>query len=101
MKINQTPEEQYAALANQIKELEAQKDLLNTQIMDSMNQEGLTNSKTSAGEFLIAWRKSYEYSIWTRILEEDLKVAKKTEEGNGTAVIAKQTTYLRFLPIKQ
>lgn len=94
----QTVEQEYYKIVKQIKELEAQKDILNAKIMESMNNEGITNNKTDFGTFLLAWRKTYQYSTDITFREEILKEDKKREETNGTAVIDKQTSYLRFNP---
>ena len=95
-----TTEEKYFRILTQIKELELQKDALNAEILTSMNDSGITNNKTDNGEFLLAWRKSWEYSTDTTLLEEKLKETKKREENNGTATIAKTTEYLKFIPKK-
>ena len=100
MNIKQTPEEKYIEIVNQIKELEAKKDSLNAEIVAAMNESGVTNNKTENGEFLLAWRKSWEYTPDTQLLEDQLKDAKKREEANGKATIGKQTEYLRFIPKK-
>ena len=77
------------------------KDTLSTQIVANMAEEGVTNKETASGQFLLAWRKSWEYSTETIFMEEQLKSAKKREETNGTAKITKKTTYLRFLTKKE
>lgn len=98
--MKQTTEERYIAIQSMIKELEAEKEALNKTIVEEMAEEGVTNKETDYGQFSLAWRKSWEYSDDTTFLEEQLKSAKKREETNGTAKIAKQTTYLRFLTKK-
>lgn len=92
-----TPAEEYAQIQLQIKALEAKKEALNTLIVEEMAEEGVTNKETESGQFSLAWRRTWEYSLDTTFLEEQLKSAKKREENDGTAKIAKQTTYLRFL----
>ena len=97
----QTPVEEYAELTAQIKELEDKKTALNLKIVEEMNNEGVSNRETDFGELLLAWRKTWRYSTDTEMLEVELKEAKKREENNKTAVIEKQSQYLRFLPLKE
>lgn len=98
---NKTAEDRYIELVNQIKTLEDEKDVLNAEILTSMNDAGITNNKMAAGEFLLAWRKSWRYSTDTLFMEEQLKEAKKREENSGVATIEKTTEYLKFTPKKQ
>lgn len=100
MKNKATLEEKYADVLAQINELEELKQVLNQEIVEKMNKQGITNEKTEKGNFLLAWRKSWEYSSDTEMLAVKLKEAKKREENNGTAKIKDQTEYLRFIPAK-
>lgn len=98
--MNQKQMQRYLKIQEKIKQLEVEKEALNTLLIAEMAEEGVTNKETDFGQFVLAWRKSWEYSDDTTFLEEQLKSAKKREETNGTAKIAKQTTYLRFLTKK-
>lgn len=98
---NKTAEEKYIELSEKIKELELLKDNLNKEIIGKMAKEGETNMSTGKGEFVLAWRKSWEYTNETQHMEVLLKENKKREENEGKAVISKQTSYLRFIPKKE
>lgn len=95
--MNQKQMQKYLKIQEKIKQLEAEKEVLNALLIAEMAEEGVTNKETDFGQFSLAWRKSWEYSTETTFLEEQLKSAKKREETNGTAKVVKKTTYLRFL----
>lgn len=94
---SKTAEEAYADVQLKIKELEEQKDILAKEIIDSIAKSGETNKKTQWGTFIVAWRKSWEYSTDTMMLAEKFKTAKKREENDGTATIKNTTEYLRVV----
>lgn len=96
-----TPQQRYATIQAMIKDLETEKDTLNKQIVEEMAEKGETNNKTDFGEFLLAWKRTWEYSTETMFMEEQLKTAKKREEANGEAKVVKSTTYLKFLSKKR
>lgn len=99
--INMKIFEEYARVSQLIKDLEVQKSELNTDILALMNENGFTNEETTSGKFVVAWKKSFEYSTDTNFMEEQLKSLKKKEEAEGTAKVVKSTQYLRFLPAKE
>ena len=93
-------ETQFAEINKKISELEEVKATLLSQLLEKMTEQGITNNETEEGKFVMAWRKSYEYSLDTEMMAVRLKEIKKKEENEGVAQIKNQTTYLRFLPRK-
>ena len=93
--------DKYTEILNKIKQLEQEKDALNAEIVEEMTKEGISNSKTDNGEFVLKFRKTWDYSTETTFMGEQFKEAKKREENNGEATIAKTTEYLMFLAKKE
>lgn len=86
---------EYAAVCQQIKELEAKKDELNPKLLTYLGTLGDNTLQTGVGTFTIATRKTYEYTEAIKERELTLKEAKKAEVEAGAAK-AIETQYVRY-----
>lgn len=86
---------QYAALMEQMKLLEDEKETLKTEIISQLGKEGTDKVETDWGKFTIAGRKSWKYSDKVLALSERVKLAKIREEEKGIAT-STETKYLVY-----
>ena len=87
--------EKYSNLDFEIKQLEEQKTMLRSEILDELKQNDVVKQETKYGVFTTASRKSYEYTETVKKLEEKVKLQKVKEEQKGSAKL-KLTEYLVF-----
>ena len=92
---------QYAALKQQIKELESQLEELKPFIMDEIQSRGKTSFSTDYGTFAIIEKRSYEYPPKIVGMEAELKAAKKEYEGSPDAVLKNVIAYPAFYDKKE
>lgn len=86
---------QYAALNETLATLEKEKEVLRTQILESLTKENTLKAETEYGTFTRASRASWVYSERIKEMNEKLKIAKTKEENNGKAKKT-MTEYLVF-----
>lgn len=86
---------QYAALMEQMKLLEEEKETLKASIISELVKEGTDKVETDWGKFTIAGRTSWKYSDKVTALSERLKLAKIREEEKGIAT-STETKYLVY-----
>lgn len=91
---------QYIELKEQIEALEAQKDELMYQVMNEIEEDGQTQKITPYGKFVIVPRRTYIYSDRVKKIQEELYVAKKTEENEGIAELKSATQHIRVEKVK-
>lgn len=89
--------QEYAELKNQIAILEEKRVELADKIVNDMKASQLESFPTEHGTFVRAKKKSWKYSPKITKLEEDLKMKKSDEQGNGTAKM-EINEYLTFKP---
>lgn len=90
--------EEYAILDSQIAALEAKKDALRPQILQSMIDQGQTKIDTGVGKFSITKRKVWTYPAWVTEIGEKFKEAKAKAESTEEATY-EESESLRFTGI--
>lgn len=80
---------QYAIINAEIRELEAKKESLKGDLIESLKDEPEGKVETDFGNFTLGSRQVWKYSDAIKSKEESLKIAKDKEQKKG---IAKATT---------
>lgn len=87
---------EYAKLYAKSNEIKAQLEGLKLELIEAMEQEGVSSEATPYGKFTKAVRTSFVYSEKVKLLDEKVKIQKKKEEQNGTATVGTLTPYIIF-----
>lgn len=93
-----TSYEEYAVLNSKIEALNAQKDILRTQILEDMVLSKEDKVDTSVGKFTVSKLKKWTYTDKVEKLNEEFKAQKAKEESTGEATYVEQPS-LRFTPV--
>lgn len=87
----------YLMLKAEMARLEEEIEALKPAVFDYVSNQG-EKLEFSGHQFLIQYRKTYDYSESVQALADEVKTMKKFEEANGVAQVKKMTG---FVTVKQ
>ena len=88
----------YALIKSEIKLLEAEMGILNTEILEDIESSGADKVKSDFGTFSIERRKKWQYSETTLEIKNAFDKAKELEEADGTATFTESKSLKFFAP---
>jgi len=91
--------EEYALLDQELKALEAKKEVLKLSILQDMVDGGVETQTTTIGKFTISKLKKWQYPEAITDAEEKLKAKKAKMQSTGDATY-EESDSLRFTAIK-
>jgi Zn-dependent M32 family carboxypeptidase len=86
---------EFVKVQAKFEEIEKMRDMLRTQIVTSMDKEGVEKEETTLGTFTVAVRQNWEYTEAVDLLKDKVKLAQVKEQKKGLAK-ATETRYLRY-----
>lgn len=91
----------YKEIKEQIAQLEEKKAELELQLFDEFDANGVNVHTIDGYQFVRMGRKSYEYSGAVTLMAAELSKKKKIEELDGTALLKKESQYIRLVAPKE
>lgn len=90
---------QYASVRLELEKLEEKAGALKVQILEDLKSRNIKKDENSFGVFSLCSKKNWSFSPKIKKLEENLKIAKYTEQEKGIAKVD-ITEYLTWTSIK-